>query len=357
MQVNSINLINFRNYENLQLDFSQNLNMIIGQNGQGKTNIVEAIHFLSFAKSFRTSKDKEVINFCYDTSYIKAITKNQNGKSNIDIKLSKDSKKAVNIDSSPISKISDLMGIVNVVIFSPEDTKIVSDSPSYRRAFMDKEISQIRPVYYNLLLDYNKTLNNKNTLLKSPKIDSIMLDIYDEQLSDIMEKIISYRINFIQKISVIAKNTHSQISSQKENLIVEYKSNLKSNTKENIFIELKNSRQDDIRLSTSTKGIHKDDIMLKIQDTDIRKFGSQGQKKTATIALKLSEIDLIYEMKNEYPIVILDDIFSELDITRRKMLIEKLYNIQTFITTTEKIDIDKEIKYFEVKDKKVFEID
>lgn len=357
MQVDSINLINFRNYENLQLNFSQNLNMIIGQNGQGKTNIVEAIHFLSFAKSFRTSKDKEVINFCYDTSYIKAITKNQNGKSNIDIKLSKDSKKAVNIDLSPISKISDLMGIVNVVIFSPEDTKIVSDSPSYRRAFMDKEISQIRPVYYNLLLDYNKTLNNKNTMLKSPKIDSIMLDIYDEQLSDIMEKIISYRINFIQKISVIAKNTHSQISSQKENLIVEYKSNLKSNTKEEIFLELKNSRQDDIRLSTSTKGIHKDDIMLKIQDTDIRKFGSQGQKKTATIALKLSEIDLIYEMKNEYPIVILDDIFSELDITRRKMLIEKLYNIQTFITTTEKIDIDKEIKYFEVKDKKVFEID
>lgn len=357
MQVDSINLINFRNYENLQLNFSQNLNMIIGQNGQGKTNIVEAIHFLSFAKSFRTSKDKEVINFCYDTSYIKAITKNQNGKSSIDIKLSKDSKKAVNIDLSPISKISDLMGIVNVVIFSPEDTKIVSDSPSYRRAFMDKEISQIRPVYYNLLLDYNKTLNNKNTMLKSPKIDSIMLDIYDEQLSDIMEKIISYRINFIQKISVIAKNTHSQISSQKENLIVEYKSNLKSNTKEEIFLELKNSRQDDIRLSTSTKGIHKDDIMLKIQDTDIRKFGSQGQKKTATIALKLSEIDLIYEMKNEYPIVILDDIFSELDITRRKMLIEKLYNIQTFITTTEKIDIDKEIKYFEVKDKKVFEID
>ena len=357
MQVDSINLINFRNYENLKLNFSQNLNMIIGQNGQGKTNIVEAIHFLSFAKSFRTSKDKEVINFGYDTSYIKAITKNQNGKSNIDIKLSKDSKKAVNIDSSPISKISDLMGIVNVVIFSPEDTKIVSDSPSYRRAFMDKEISQIRPVYYNLLLDYNKTLNNKNTMLKSPKTDSIMLDIYDEQLSDIMEKIISYRVNFIQKISVIAKNTHAQISSQKENLIVEYKGNLKSNTKENIYLELKNARQDDIRLSTSTKGIHKDDIMLKIQDTDIRKFGSQGQKKTATIALKLSEIDLIYEMKNEYPIVILDDIFSELDITRRKMLIEKLYNIQTFITTTEKIDIEKEIKYFEVKEQKVFEID
>lgn len=356
MQVNSIKLINFRNYENLILDFCPNLNMIIGQNGQGKTNIVEAIHFLSFAKSFRTSKDKEVINFEKNISYIKANAQNQDGKSNIDIKLSKDSKKAINIDLSPISKISDLMGTINIVTFSPEDTKIVSDSPSYRRAFMDKEISQIKPVYYNLLIDYNKTLHNKNSILKSKSIDAIMLDIYDEQLSNLMEKIIEYRQNFIKKISVIAKNTHSKISSQKENLIVQYKGNLKSSNKKDIFNELQEVRQDDIRMSISTKGIHKDDIVLKIQDIDIRKYGSQGQKKTATIALKLSEIDLIYEIKKEYPIVILDDIFSELDITRRSMLIDKLYNIQTFITTTEKIDIEKEIKYFEVKNGKVNQI-
>lgn len=188
MQVNNINLINFRNYKNLSLDFSPNINMIIGQNGQGKTNIVEAVHFLSFAKSFRTNKDKEVINFEANTSYIKSIVTNEADENKIDIKISKDSKKAINVDNIPISKISDLMGIINVVVFSPEDTKIVSDSPIYRRNFMDKEISQIRPVYYNLLLDYNKTLNNKNTLLKSQNIDMIMLDIYDEQLADIIEK-------------------------------------------------------------------------------------------------------------------------------------------------------------------------
>lgn len=354
MQVNNINLINFRNYENLSLDFSPNINMIIGQNGQGKTNIVEAVHFLSFAKSFRTNKDKEVINFECNTSYIKSIVTNEADENKIDIKISKDSKKAINVDNIPISKISDLMGIINVVVFSPEDTKIVSDSPIYRRNFMDKEISQIRPVYYNLLLDYNKTLNNKNTLLKSQNIDMIMLDIYDEQLADIMEKIITYRDTFIKTISEIAKETHYIISSKKENLIIEYKSNLKSKIKADILSELKDTRADDIRHTVSTKGIHKDDIMLKIGDIDIRKYGSQGQKKTATISLKLSEIELIHNMKKEYPIVILDDIFSELDITRRMMLIEKLYNIQTFITTTEKIDINRDIKYFEVKDRNVY---
>ncbi|MGP1568831.1 MAG: DNA replication/repair protein RecF [Peptoanaerobacter stomatis] len=353
MQVNNINLINFRNYENLSLDFSPNINMIIGQNGQGKTNIVEAVHFLSFAKSFRTNKDKEVINFEGNTSYIKSIVTNKADENKIDIKISKDSKKAINVDNIPISKISDLMGIINVVVFSPEDTKIVSDSPIYRRNFMDKEISQIRPVYYNLLLDYNKTLNNKNTLLKSQNIDMIMLDIYDEQLADIMEKIITYRDTFIKTISEIAKETHYIISSKKENLLIEYKSNLKSSIKSDILSELKDARAEDIRHTVSTKGIHKDDIMLKIGDIDIRKYGSQGQKKTATISLKLSEIELIHNMKKEYPIVILDDIFSELDITRRMMLVEKLYNIQTFITTTEKIDINKDIKYFEVKDRNV----
>ena len=180
-----------------------------------------------------------------------------------------------------------------------------------------------------------------------------MLDIYDEQLSAYMEKIIAYRKDFIKQISVIANETHGKISSQKENLIINYSPNIRYEKKEDIFNLLSSSRADDIIRGTSSKGIHKDDIEIMIGDIDIRKYGSQGQKKTATIALKLSEIELIYNMKKEYPVVILDDIFSELDVNRRKMLIEKLLNIQTFITTTEKIDIDKDIKYFEVKDRNV----
>ena len=245
------------------------------------------------------------------------------------------------------------MGIVNVVVFSPEDTKIVSDTPSFRRGFMNKEISQIKPLYYNILLDYNQTLENKNSLLKTQNPDTIMLDIYDEQLSTYMEKIIAYRKDFIKKISVIANETHGKISSQKENLIINYSPNIRYEKKEDIFSLLSSLRTDDMMRGTSSKGIHKDDIEIMIGDIDIRKYGSQGQKKTATIALKLSEIELIYNMKKEYPVVILDDIFSELDVNRRKMLIEKLLNIQTFITTTEKIDIDKDIKYFEVKDRNV----
>ena len=353
MLINSLNLTNYRNYENIELEFSPQINMIIGQNGRGKTNIVEAIHFLSFAKSIRTNKDKETIQFLKESAYIKAEIINNNDKYKIDIKLSNTGKKAINIDSNPIDKISDLMGVVNVVVFSPEDTKIVSDSPIYRRNFMNKEISQIRPIYYNILVNYNKVLDNKNSMLKSQMIDEIMLDIYDEQLADMMEKIMNYRKEFIEKISVIASKTHFTISSQKEELVIEYNPNIKTDSKEKILDVLKKSRKDHIQHRTSSKGIQKDDIMLAIGDIDIRKFGSQGQKKTATIALKLSEIDLIKDMKQHYPIVILDDIFSELDINRRKMLIEKLYNIQTFITTTEKIDIDKKIKYFEVKDKNV----
>ena len=218
---------------------------------------------------------------------------------------------------------------------------------------MNKEISQIKPLYYNILLDYNQTLENKNSLLKTQKPDNIMLDIYDEQLSAYMEKIIVYRKDFIKQISVIANETHGKISSQKENLIINYSPNIRYEKKEDISNLLSSSRADDIIRGTSSKGIHKDDIEIMIGDIDIRKYGSQGQKKTATIALKLSEIELIYNIKKEYPVVILDDIFSELDIDRRKMLIEKLLNIQTFITTTEKIDIDKDIKYFEVRDKNV----
>lgn len=352
MKVNNLNLTNFRNYEQLDLDFGENINMIIGQNGQGKTNIVEAIHFLSFAKSFRTSKDKEVINFDFDSCYIKSQIENKDDKNKIDIKIS-NAGKAIKIDTLPITKVSELMGFLNVVVFSPEDTKIVSESPVFRRSFMDKEISQIKPVYYNTLLTYNKILNNKNALLKSNYVDQIMLDIYDEQLSDLIEKIMAYRKEFVEKIGVIAHETHKTISSHKEELLVEYRPNIKSEKKEDIISQLKQVRNEDMEKRTSSKGIHKDDIMLKIGDIDIRKYGSQGQKKTATIALKLSEIDIIYEMKKEYPIVILDDIFSELDITRRKMIVDKLYNIQTFITTTEKIDINKDIQYFEVKNKNV----
>lgn len=353
MLINNINLKNYRNYENLSLNFSKNINMIIGQNGQGKTNIVEAIHFLSFAKSFRTNRDKEVINFGKDSAYIKSSIQNIDDSYAIDIRISNLDKKAVNINKNPISKISDLMGIVNVVVFSPEDTKIVSDTPSFRRGFMNKEISQIKPLYYNILLDYNQTLENKNSLLKTQNPDTIMLDIYDEQLSTYMEKIIAYRKDFIKQISVIANETHGKISSQKENLIINYSPNIRYEKKEDIFSLLSSLRTDDMMRGTSSKGIHKDDIEIMIGDIDIRKYGSQGQKKTATIALKLSEIELIYNMKKEYPVVILDDIFSELDINRRKMLIEKLLNIQTFITTTEKIDIDKDIKYFKVKDRNV----
>ncbi|WP_243123032.1 DNA replication/repair protein RecF [Criibacterium bergeronii] len=355
MIIENLAVKDFRNYEYLDLEFGKNVNIIYGQNGQGKTNIVEAIHFLSFSKSFRTKMDNDVIKFGKDTAYIRG-TANENTPKTIDIRLSNGKKKAINVNSVPILKISDLMGVLNTVVFVPEDIKIVADSPTYRRNFMDKEISQLKPVYYNLLLDYTKILKNKNILLKSETADQYLLDIYDEQLSGLMEKIINYREKFIADLSKIAANIHLSVSSNKEHLTLNYKPDLPSKNKSDIIDHLKASRKHDLFSGTSRSGIHKDDIEIKIGDIDLRKYGSQGQKKTAVVAIKLSEINIIENQTNSKPVVILDDIFSELDSLRKNAIINYLQDTQTFITTANTIDdIDgfKDIKYFYVQDAKV----
>lgn len=338
MYIKSLELMNFRNYEKAFYEFSSGINIIYGQNGRGKTNLAEAIYLMSHSKSFRSRKDASMINFDSDAAYVKGVIETQNSEQIIDLRLGKNSPKAINLNSYPISKISDMIGVINVVSFTPEDIELVSEGPALRRGFLDREISQLYPAYYSLLTRYNSVLSNKNTLLKQEYIDPIMLDVYDDQLTPINQKIMTYRTKFIENLSEIAGKNHYLISGSKEKITMNYKSSF-----QNVNIikkELKNSREHDIFKGYATKGIHRDELVIKLDEIDIREFGSQGQKKTAAISLKLATVEMIKQEKNDTPIVILDDIYSMLDFERRKLLTEGFGNLQVFITSTDKLEMD-----------------
>lgn len=346
MLIKKLELNRFRNYESQILEFDDGINIIYGNNGEGKTNIVEAIYLMSLGRSFRTSRDKEMINLNAETSYIKSLVESSGREFKIEYRIDKTAKKAIKINSLPIEKLTELLGIVNVVIFSPEDLKLVKEGPKERRAFIDREISQIRPKYYQLLHSYHKNLIQRNNLLKDFDIDKILLDVYDSNLSEIGYKIIEYREEFLREIAEIASDNHYKISSGKENLEINYEKNISVKSKEDYYSIMKDSQNKDILKKTTSFGIHKDDIDIKINGIDLRSYGSQGQKRSAAISLKLSEIELIYRLKGEYPIVLLDDIFSELDPMRQNMLLDTFKKTQTFVTAAEDVNVDiKNTKY------------
>lgn len=339
MFIKSLEVLNFRNYVHEKTDFASGLNLIVGANGQGKTNLIEAICMLSTGRSFRTSKEKEMVGFGKDSFIVRAMVHSSNREYKIEIKVGKEIRKAVNINSIPIEKITDLLGIFNVVIFAPEDLKLVKEGPGERRGFMDREISQLRPLYYSDISSYRKALMQRNNLLKNQRIDEALIEVYEEQMAVLSWRIMKIRKEFIDKIAPIAQKNHSKISGEKEILSIFYEADLNASSVQEIKDCFKKNRNEDIRRKTTTVGPHRDDLGIKINGTDIRSYGSQGQKRSAAISMKLSEIELIYDEKKEYPVVLLDDIFSELDLGRQRMLMENLKQIQTFVTTT---DIDKE---------------
>lgn len=355
MRILQMELNRFRNYKQEHISFDDGVNIFFGNNGEGKTNILEAIYMLSLGRSFRTNKDKDMIELDSETCYVRAMVENNAREYKIEYRIDSRSKKAIKINGIPISKITELLGIINVVIFSPEDLGLVKDGPKERRNFIDRELSQLRPRYYILLNNYYKSLLQRNNLLKSKDPDEVLMDVYDHQLAANGLEIINYRREFIGKIAEIAKSNHSKISGQKENLSVLYEQSIKVDTVEDYLKELKESREKDIFRKTTTKGIHRDDLDIRINGIDLRSFGSQGQKRSAAISLKLSEIQLVKELKGEYPIVLLDDIFSELDIHRQQMLLESIKHTQTFVTTAEDVAIDLDAKKYKIKNGSVSE--
>ena len=343
MFIKDIELTNFRNYDILKTDFNQNVNLILGNNAQGKTNLLEGIYLTSIGRSFRTNKDSDLVNFQKEMARIKVNAEKAYFDTSVEITIKKDSKKSIKKDGTTIKKTSELLENILIVIFSPEDLKIVKDEPEKRRKFIDRELCQIQPLYYDSLSNYKKTLAQRNTYLKEEAIDNSILDLWDVQLAQYGARIITIRDQFVRKISGYSGKIHSSITNEKESLFLEYNPNidLKDDIEEQegyFYDEIKKSFKNDLRQRTTTKGPHKDDISFYVNGINMRSFGSQGQQRTCALALKLAELNLIKEETEEDAILLLDDVMSELDIERQKYLIKTLKENQLFITTT---DIDK----------------
>lgn len=351
MYIKEIQLKDFRNYSSLEAQFHKNVNIFLGQNAQGKTNLLESIYITSMGKSFRTVKDKEMIRFGEDFFRVKAAACGEEDVT-VEIAVNNDGKKGIKIDGVKANKMSDLLENIYIVIFSPEDLRIVKDEPEKRRKFIDRELCQIKPSYYNNLNQYKKILMQRNAYLKEYKVDESILDVWDMQLASYGSRIITARNEFIKKINSISSKIHKDITNSKENLEVIYEPNIEvcEDIEGYFYHQLCKNRDNDIRRRTTTKGPHKDDLKLLSNDIDIRNFGSQGQQRTAALSLKLSEIKLIEEETGESPVLLLDDVLSELDRERQNYLISSLENTQVFITTTEiSEEVEKglgEIKYF-----------
>ena len=340
MYITEIELHNFRNYKSLKLQFHKNVNLILGKNAQGKTNLLESIYMTSMGKSFRTNKDSDMILFDQEFGRIQVHAEKSYLDTTVELTIGKDSKKAAKVDGVKIKKASQLLKNIYIVIFSPEDLKIVKDEPEKRRKFIDRELCQIRPLYYEHLSSYKKILMQRNAYLKEREIDSSILDIWDMQLAKYGASIMFMREDFIKKINGISKSIHKSITNEKEELEIQYhpNANLENSLKrqEEIYYQLIRSSLDhDLRQRTTTKGPHKDDLEFTIDGINVRSFGSQGQQRTSALSLKLAELHLIEEETGEKAILLLDDVMSELDLERQEYLIKSLSDMQLFITTTE----------------------
>ncbi len=342
MFIKSLSLNNYRNYDNADIHFSEGINILYGDNAQGKTNVLEAIYMLATTKSHRGNKDREIIRFDCDESHIRAEVKKFDLEHRIDMHLRKSKSKGVAIDMVPIRKSAELMGLVNIILFSPEDLSIIKNSPSERRRFMDMELCQLNKIYYSNLSNYNKILNQRNNFLKQLYYDKNqidMLDIWDSQLVDYGIKIIKDRNNFINMLNEIILDIHKKLTSDKEELIISYDKDVsESSFSKEIILK----RDMDLRYQSTQIGPHRDDLSFQVNGMDVRKFGSQGQQRTVALSLKLAEISLVKKIINDNPILLLDDVMSELDSTRRDALLSYINNIQTIITCTGYDDFIKE---------------
>jgi DNA replication and repair protein RecF len=334
MFIKSLSLKDYRNYGYCDVNFSDGINILFGNNAQGKTNIIEAIYLCATSKSHRTSNDKELINLGKSEAHIKLTVSKQEIDEIIDIHIKKNNRKGIAVNRLPIRKLSELLGIVNVIIFSPEDLGLIKNGPKERRRFLNLELCQLDNIYYHNLQQYQKILKQRNNLLKNMKKiqkDDETINIWDNQLVDYGNKIIKRREEFIKDLNEIINKIHMDISGNKEKLYIEYEKNVK-----NIDFKqkLKDNLERDIRFGTTSIGPHRDDMMFLVSGIDIRKYGSQGQQRTAALSLKLSEIRLVIDKIDDTPILLLDDVLSDLDEHRQKYLINSLNNIQTIVTCT-----------------------
>ena len=360
MIIKYLELSDFRNYDEIHIDISPHTNIFFGNNAQGKTNILEAIFITGTTKSHKGSHDSDIVSFGKDFAVIRALF-NKNGIDyKIGIQLKKDKRKSISINGSPLKKAADLLGIVNVVLFSPEDLYIIKSGPDKRRRFIDMTLCQVDKEYLFALSSYNKIINQRNKLLKIyDKREGLSdtLDVWDDQLLNYGKTVIKKREGFISVLNEIIDNIHHNLAGNNEKLYIEYKKNIKEDEYSKKLIE---ARDRDIRYKNTSIGPHRDDIDFSLDNINVKRFGSQGQQRTVALSLKLSEIEIIKKYTSETPILLLDDVLSELDMKRQKYLLENLGDIQTLITCTglddfvnNRFEIDK---CFKVSNGKIEEV-
>ena len=353
MWIKKLKLNNFRNYKFQEIDFCKNINIIYGENAQGKTNIIESIFLSSVGKSFRTNKEKELIKFNENFCNVEINYEKSDRDGNIKIDIS--NKKNIFINKIKIKKLSELLGNIHTVIFTPDDINILKGGPENRRKFLNIMISQLRPKYMHFLSLYSKTLEERNNYLKKIKQENVtedLLEIWDEQLISYGKIISEYRKEFIDKIKNKIKIIHKNITGEKEELKIKYLTDCLDEI--NYRDLLKQRRKLDIIKGYTTRGIHRDDFQIFINDILVNVYGSQGQHRTAILSLKISELQVVNDEIGENPILLLDDFMSELDENRRSNFIENIKDTQVIITCTDKFEINNEnVKYFNIKEGKI----
>ena len=333
MYLKELKLNHFRNYDNLILSFSPKINIFYGENAQGKTNILEAVYMTATSKSHRTNFYREMIKKGAEYAHISVQMEGEYSEKRIDIHIGQN-KRSIFVGQAPIRKLEELLGNLYLVMFSPEDLEIIKGGPAIRRRFIDIELSQMDPYYYYHLRKYHRLLKQRNALLKNSakqEMDISELSVWDEELAKAGVEVIRYRRDFIAKLSKIYRVKHYQISGGKEEIDLIYENNVDET---NFHEKLTNRIKKDLQMGSTYYGPHKDDILFSLEDMDLRIYGSQGQCRTAALSLKLSEIELIRQNKNTAPVLLLDDVLSELDDSRQKQLIASLQDIQVLITCT-----------------------
>lgn len=334
MIIKRLELADYRNYATLDMEFDKGTNILYGDNAQGKTNILEAIYMAATTKSHKGSKDKEMIGFGKEEAHIRTYLEKEGIGTRVDMHLRKAGSKGIAIDGQKIKKAAELLGLCNVVFFSPEDLSIIKNGPAERRRFVDMELCQLDSFYLYNLNHYNKIVNQRNKLLKDMYMNPELKDtlaIWDSQLVSFGSKIVERRKLFVDQLNEIIYEIHKKLSGGKEELIISYEPDVAI---EEFEKSLRYNQDRDIRMKQTSIGPHRDDFAFLNKDVDIRKYGSQGQQRTAALSLKLSEIELVKKIAKDTPILLLDDVLSELDSNRQNYLLNSIGDIQTIITCT-----------------------
>ncbi len=365
MRVTGLRLVNFRNYPSLTLRPDAGLCVLTGENAAGKTNVLESLFLCSLGRSHRTVRDGEMVRAGENFASVSVDVETRGGPRRIECKLSSGDRKKLTIDGAPLVRSGELLGCLNVVMFAPEDLALVKDGPGERRRFLDMAISQLRPSYYYTLQQYNNALKQRNALLKdSEAMDFDALACWDEQLSVLGAAIILSRAELVERLGLIAAEQHETLSDGAEALLVEYEPNVAPQASNDLVktlrLALADTAERDMYRGSTSVGPHRDDIKLLINRTDVRIYGSQGQQRTTVLSLKLAQLEILREEKDDSPVLLLDDVFSELDRNRQKMLLIAAQDCQTFLTCTHLEEVAaagvEQMQVYQVADRHVIEV-